>query len=129
MCLRRVGGDAMGDSRGKYPVHVQRRLRVHRAAEDVAAEKPGQVLGDLVADEASLPHSEYKVQVLERPPLGLLEQQEDEDKGHEVEAREQAQRAALPDLILEPVSMIGGALVITRKPGRLLLAGTGTGTG
>lgn len=71
-------------------VDVERGLLLAAAPQHVAAHEPRQVPGDLVADEVALAHGEDQVQVLERPPLGLLDEEEYQDEGEQVEGGEQA---------------------------------------
>jgi len=70
-------------------VYIQAGLR-EVPAQDVAPEQPGQIRADLVFDEVALAHGEDKVEIFEGQALGLFHEQEDEDEGDKVEAREEA---------------------------------------
>lgn len=76
-------------------VNVQRRLLFSVTPQNVAAHEPRQVLGHLVAYEVALAHREDQVQVFEGPPLGLFDEEEHEDEGEKVQAREEAKGPAV----------------------------------
>lgn len=95
----------------QVPLDVQAWPHPVALAEEVVADKPGQVGADLVADVTALGHGENHVQVLKRAALGLLDEGEHEYEGEQVESRENEQDTGISKSVVDSTWGVPNALV------------------
>lgn len=67
----------------------------HIFAEEVPADKPGEVFLDLEGHEATLGDGEDEIEIFEGAALGFFDEEEHEDEGEDIETGEQPERAAI----------------------------------